>query len=270
MTALRRVTVATLAAGLMLVPILWMVATSLKPPAEYATAAARLWPSAVTLEHYRFLLADGAAVRFLNSLIVTAGTTALALAVALPAAYALVRLPFPRRLDVAFLGLVLAVKLLPPIAVAIPLFQVLRGLGLLDTLAGLVLAYQVYALPFAIWLLLGYLRDVPVEVEEAAMIDGAGLVRRLATVVVPMILPGLAATTVFVAVLAWNEFLFALLYIQSPDRFTLPTYIATMITEDETLWGPLMALGVLASLPVVLLTGLIARWLTRGFLAGTH
>ena len=268
MIAARRLLAASLVTAFMLIPVVWLVATSFKPPGEYVATSARLWPDTVTLEHYRALWADGAGQRFVNSVVVTLGTTLMALAIAFPAAYALARLDFPRRLDVAFLALVLVVKLLPPIAVAIPLFQVLRELGLLDTRAGLVLAYQVYALPFAIWMLLGYVRDVPLAVEEAAAIDGAGLGRRLVTIVLPMTAPGLVATGVFVAVLAWNEFLFALLFIQTPSLFPLPTYIATMITEDETLWGPLMALGALASLPVILATGLVTRWLTRGFLGG--
>ena len=157
-----RVLLALLAAALFALPLAWMVATSLKPTGEYLAAPAALWPRAPTLSHY----AAGAEARVwraaLNSLVVTAGATLLALAVAVPAAYALARLSFPRRLDVAFLVFVLVVKLTPPIVLAVPLYQVLRALGLLDTLAGLVLVHQVLALPFAIWMLLGFVRDIPV------------------------------------------------------------------------------------------------------------
>ena len=111
---------------------------------------------------------------------------------------------------------VLLVKLTPPISLAIPLYQVLRALALLDTLAGLIIVYQVYTLPFAIWMLLGFVRDVPVEYEEAALVDGASLPRRLAVIVIPVMMPGIIATAVFVMILSWNEFIYALLFIQSP------------------------------------------------------
>ena len=257
-----------LAAVLFLLPIVWMAATSLRPPIEYISPSISLWPSSATLEHYRALLADDVAGKALNSIIVALGATSLSLAAGFPAAYALVRLRFPARLDMAFLVFVLLVKLTPPISLAIPLYQVLRALSLLDTLVGLIIVYQVYTLPFAIWMLLGFVRDVPVEYEEAALVDGASLARRLAWIVVPVMMPGIIATAVFVMILSWNEFAYALLFIQSPSKFTLPTFIATLITEDETFWGKLSAIGFLASLPILLLVGFVQKGLTRGFGGG--
>lgn len=266
--SLPRTLAAVTVAGLFSLPILWMIGTALKPPGEYVAGSAALLPRAPTLMHLEALAAGRVWRLALNSLVVTLGTTLLALATALPAAYALARLAFPRRLDVAFLGFVLLVKLTPPIVLAVPLYQVLRGLGLLDTLGGLVLAYQIYALPFAIWMLLGFVRDVPVAYEEAARIDGAGPLRTLAEIVMPIMGPGIAATAILVAVAAWNEFLFAFLFMQSSSGFTLPTAIATRINEDETLWGELAALGLLASAPILCLVGLVHRALTRGFAGG--
>lgn len=257
-----------LAAVLFLLPIVWMAATSLRPPIEYISPSISLWPSSATLEHYRALMADDVAGKALNSIIVALGATSLSLAAGFPAAYALVRLRFPARLDMAFLVFVLLVKLTPPISLAIPLYQVLRALSLLDTLMGLIIVYQVYTLPFAIWMLLGFVRDVPVEYEEAALVDGASLARRLAWIVVPVMMPGIIATAVFVMILSWNEFAYALLFIQSPSKFTLPTFIATLITEDETFWGKLSAIGFLASLPILLLVGFVQKGLTRGFGGG--
>ena len=254
--------------AILLVPIVWMIATSLRPPIDYVSTSISLIPSSVTLEHYRELLNDNLMGKAMNSVIVAIGTTILALAAAFPAAYALVRLRFPARLDLVFLVFVLLVKLTPPISLAIPLYQVLRSLGLLDTLAGLIIVYQVYALPFAIWMLLGFVRDVPVEYEEAALVDGASLQRRLWSIVLPVMAPGLIATSVFVVILSWNEFAYALLFIQSPSKFTLPTYIATLITEDETFWGQLSAVGFLASLPILILVGFVQRGLTQGFSGG--
>ena len=265
-----RVAAACAVALVSLVPLLWMVATSLKPPLEYVSTSTALWPQAPTLEHYRALMQAGAWRLGLNSIVVALGTVALSLLAALPAAYALARLSLPRKLDLVFLGFVLVIKLAPPIALAIPLYQSLRAVGLIDTLAGLILVNQIYALPFAIWMLLGFVRDVPIAFEEAAMMDGAGFLKRMRDIVVPLLLPGLIATAVFVAIMSWNEFLFALLFVQTPSNFTLPAYIATLITEDETLWGRLSAIGLLASLPVLAAIGLVRRGLLREVSTDQH
>jgi multiple sugar transport system permease protein len=254
--------------GVFLLPIFWMISTSFKPPLEYVSTAVDLIPNDFTLAHYRQLIEDDILGKVLNSLIVAFGSTALALAAGFPAAYALVRLKLPRHLDTAILLFVLIIKLSPPIVLAIPLYQVLRLFGLLDTLPGLILVYQVYALPFAIWMLLGFIRDVPISYEEAALVDGAGLFTRLITVVIPIMTPGLIATGVFLVILSWNEFIYALLFIQTPSKFTLPTYIATLITEDETFWGRLAAIGFLSSLPILALVGVVQKGLTRGFAGG--
>lgn len=265
-----RIALAVFAAGLFALPLLWMLATSVKPVGEYMASPAALLPQSPTFEHYAAISEARVWRAAVNSLVVTGGATVLALLAAFPAAYALARLRFPRKLDVAFLVFVLLVKLTPPIVLAVPLYQVLRTLGLLDTLAGLILVSQIHALPFAIWMLLGFLRDVPLTLEEAARMDGAKLPRIMRDILVPVLAPGLAATGVLVAIACWNEFLFAFLFVQSPANFTLPTFIATRINEDETLWGQLSAIGVLASLPVLLLIGVVHRALSRGFASGMH
>ena len=263
-----RPALAYLVTAIVLLPIVWMVGTSVKPPIEYVSPVVDLLPNAPTGEHYRQLIDDGILGKMLNSLIVSFGATFLALAAGFLAAYALVRLKLPKNADLAFLLFVLLIKLSPPIVLAIPLYQVLRALGLLDTLLGLVIVYQVYALPFAIWMLLGFVRDVPVAYEEAALMDGASLFQRMVHVVVPLMTPGLIATAVFVLILCWNEFVYALLFIQTPSKFTLPTFIATLITEDETFWGRLSAIGFIASLPILALVGVVQKGLTRGFAGG--
>lgn len=267
---LLRIALAVFAAGLFALPLLWMLATSVKPVGEYMASPAALLPQSPTFEHYAAIGEARVWRAAVNSLVVTGGATVLALLAAFPAAYALARLRFPRKLDVAFLVFVLLVKLTPPIVLAVPLYQVLRTLGLLDTLAGLILVSQIHALPFAIWMLLGFLRDVPLTLEEAARMDGAKLPRIMRDILIPVLAPGLAATGVLVAIACWNEFLFAFLFVQSPANFTLPTFIATRINEDETLWGQLSAIGVLASLPVLLLIGVVHRALSRGFASGMH
>lgn len=251
-----------------LMPILWMLRTSFESPGHYAISGFRLLPEIPTLDHFKAVLDPVVLGKLWNSIVVAFGSTLLALACGFPAAYALARGGFPRHLDKVFLLFVLLIKLTPPISLAIPLYQILRLAGLLDSLAGLILVYQVYALPFAIWMLLGFVRDVPLDYEEAAMIDGASLCHRLRTVVLPVMVPGLTATAVFLAILSWNEFLYALLFIQSPSNFTLPTYIATLITEDAVYWGPLSAIGLVASLPVLAMVGTVQKALTRGFSGG--
>ena len=265
-----RIFFAVLAAMAFALPLVWMLATSVKPVGEYMAAPAALLPRDPTFAHYAAISEARVWRAALNSLIVTVGATLLALLAAFPAAYALARLRFPRKLDVAFLVFVLLVKLTPPIVLAVPLYQVLRTLGLLDTLAGLILVNQIYALPFAIWMLLGFVRDVPLALEEAARVDGARLPRVMRDILIPVLAPGLAATGVLVAIACWNEFLFAFLFVQSPANFTLPTFIATRINEDETLWGQLSAIGVLASLPVLALIGVVHRAMSRGFGGGMH
>ena len=254
--------------AIMLWPILWMVMTSFKPPIEFVSRSIAILPVEPNLEHYRELLDDGIIEKVANSLVVTLGAATLSLVVGFPAAYALVRLQLPRRMDAAFLVFVLLVKLAPPLVLAIPLYQVLRAINLLDTLAGLIFVYQIYTLPFAIWMLIGFVRDVSPSYEEAAMMDGAGLGYRLMTVVLPIMAPGLAATFILLTILAWNEFAYALLFIQTPSNFTLPTFIATLITEDETIWGRLMGIGLIASLPILLMLGLFQRHLVRGLAGG--
>jgi len=263
-----RIAVVYLVTVAMMWPILWMVTTSFKPAGEYVSTSIDVLPVAPTLVHYWTLFEADIWGKVANSLIVTLGATALSLLVGIPAAYALVRLRLPARLDAAFLLFVLLIKLAPPLVLAIPLYQVLRAFGLMDTLGGLVLVYQVYTLPFAIWMLLGFVRDVSPAYEEAALMDGASLGTRLVTIVLPLMAPGIAATSVLLMILAWNEFAYALLFIQTPSKFTLPTYIATLITEDETFWGRLMGIGLIASLPILLMLAVFQRWLVRGLAGG--
>lgn len=248
-----------------LLPIVWMAATSLKPPGEFVSRSVSLFPNELTFQHYRDLWEAGFPRRLLNTVIVASGSVALSLVSGFMAAYALARFRFPARLDVLFLLWILVVKMVPPIAIAIPLFRLLRTVDLLNNLGGLILVYQVYTLPYCVWMLLGFVRDVPMEFEEAAAIDGASLPQTLRRIVVPLVGPGLMATGIFAAIMAWNEFLYALLFLQSPRLQTLPLHIANYITENETLWGQLMGIGLLSALPILLISGYIQRYLLRGF-----
>ncbi len=257
--------VLVLVMALVLFPIYWMAITSVKEPLEYATRNPSIFPHRLTLEHYREIWKEKAYRYFINTVIVSLGSTLLSLGVAFPAAYALARFRFPAKLDLVFLLWVLLVRMVPPVVLAIPLYTTLRSFGLLNKLAGLVIAYQIYTLPYSIWMLLRFVRDVPIEVEEAAAIDGASRLRTLRSIVLPLVGPGMVATAIFSVIMTWNEFIYALLFLRRPEVFTLPIHIAHFITEYEVLWGPLMAIGIVSSLPILILSGYVQRHLLRGF-----
>ncbi|WP_409421175.1 carbohydrate ABC transporter permease [Pseudaeromonas sp. ZJS20] len=252
---LHRLTV-ILVSLLFALPLLWMIQTaSLADGAPSLAAFAALWQD-------DFLPLLG------NTLLIAVGAALLSLLMAFLAAYGLVRYRFPAGLDKLFLLLVLMIKMMPPIVIAIPLYDLMNQTQLLNTRLGLVLSYQIYTLPFAIWMLLGFLREVPLEIDEAGALDGANLGRRLWYIVLPLCAPGMVATLIFTSLLGWNEFMFSLLFIHTPDRFTLPLYIARGMTEDGTVWNSLMASGLIASLPMLLLAGYLQKYLLRGFSMG--
>ncbi len=253
---------------LLLLPCLWMLGAAFTPTLERLDHPLALWPQAPTLQHFQTVWESGIGRQVLNSLLVSCGTTLLSLSLAFPAAYALVRLRFAARLDLVFLMLVLAVKLMPPITVAVPLFSLAKTLHLLDSEFGLMLAYQIYTLPLSIWMLLSFVREIPVDYDEAACIDGAGLFQRLVHIMLPLCAPGLGATAIFVLIAAWNEFLLALLFLSSPSRFTLPLAVAGYVTENGIDWGDLMSVGMIASLPTLAVAGYVQRYLLHGFSGG--
>lgn len=249
-----------------LLPIYWIAITSVKPPIEYITRTPALVPKRPTLSHYYKVIVEQHFTRYLiNTVTIATGATAISLFVAFLASYALARFRFPHKFDGFFLVWVLLVKMVPPIALAIPLYVMLRSAGLISTRLGMIIVYQVYTLPYCIWMLLGFIRGIPMELEEAATIDGASPLRILRSIVLPLVGPGLVATAIFSIIMAWNEFVYALLFLRTPDAFTLPIHIANYITEYETLWGPLMSIGLMASFPVLILSGFLQKRLTRGF-----
>lgn len=237
-------------------PLLWMIYTACHADGVLSLAA------------FTALWQDDFLPLLLNTLLIALGAASLSLLMAFLAAYGLVRYRFPIGLDKLFLLLVLMIKMMPPIVIAIPLYDLMNQSQLLNTRLGLIVSYQIYTLPFALWMLLGFLRDVPLEIDEAGALDGANLLRRLWYIVLPLCAPGMVATLIFTTLLGWNEFLFSLLFIHTPDRFTLPLYIARGMTEDGTLWNTLMASGLIASLPMLLLAGYLQKYLLRGFSMG--
>lgn len=247
-------------------PFLWQLVTSLKPEVELLRVPPLL-PTRVTLEHYQAVFAQSAMPRALvNSLGVGVLATLVGCALGVPAAYALATLRVPGA-DVLMLGIV-ASTAFPQIATVSPLYLVMRALGLRDTWAALVLADASFALPFVIWLMTRFMRQVPRELAEAAALDGAGRWRTLVAVHLPLTAPGLASVALLTFLYAWNEFLFAFTFTATEASRTVPVALALFPGVFEVPWGDIAAASILASVPPVLIVVLLQRWLVRGLLAG--
>lgn len=249
-------------------PLLWMLTTSFASPQDLVELHPGLIPDQPTLDNFVSAFSEQELARSaLNSLIVAVVSAALTVLLAVPAAYALVRLR--TRLVKPVMGWILVSQLFPFILVVIPIFLILSDAQLVDSRVGLILIYVVWILPFALWMLQGYVRDLPAELEEAASLDGAGRLQLLRAIVFPLLLPGIIATTLFAFITAWNEFFFALVLIKSPELETLPLTLARFVgLEGVSRLGPLAAGSLLATLPSLAFFSFIQRGLTSGLLAG--
>lgn len=249
-----------------LAPLYVALVGSLTPDARLFESVP-LVPAPLVWDHYRALFGTrGFWVPIGNSLIVATATTLLALLLGAPCAYALARLRF--RGSAMVLALVLAVSMLPQISIVPPLFLLLRGVGLLDTRAGLVLPYLTFAMPLTIWFLVTVFRRVPAEIEEAAMMDGASRLVAFRRIVLPLAAPGLATTALLAFLYSWNEFLFALTFTLGPDRHTVPVAIALFRGQYQVPWGEVLAAALVATLPVALVVLVAQRRLVSGLTAG--
>lgn len=249
-------------------PFLWLLSTAFKPPRELGSLHPTWIPEHPTLANFRQAFDEQPLLRSaLNSLLVALAAALIAVCLATPMAYVMAR--HRTRLARAASGWVVVSQAFPFVLVIIPLFLVLRNLRLIDSQAGLVMVYVVWALPFALWLLTGYVRAVPVELEEAAAVDGAGRLRTLVSVTAPLLAPGIAATALFAFVTAWNEFFFALVLLKTPEKQTLPVVLTRFIgAEGVADLGPLAAAAVLATLPSLVFFALVQRRISGGMLAG--
>ena len=249
-------------------PLLWMLSVSFKGPRELVELYPSFIPSEPTLENYRIALADNERVHSaVNSLKIAVITAIVTIAIGLPAAYVLARTRgFLTNVGLAW---ILVSQMFPLILIIIPLFLLLRDLGLADSHPGLVLVYAVWGLPFVLWMLQSYVRGIPRELEEAARADGATRFQVLTGIVAPLLLPGVVVTTLFAFITAWNEFFLALVVLQSADLYTLSLTLKRFVgIEGIVRLGPLAAASLLATLPSLILFAIIQRWLTRGLMSG--
>lgn len=246
-------------------PIVWTVLTSLKTPLQ-TFAIPPVWIFRPTLVNYRSVFEQQPFARYLlNSIIIALGSTGLALGVGVPASYAFSALKFRGR--ETFLIATIGLRMLPPIALVVPLYSIVRSLGLLDTHLALVLIYAMFNAPFVIWMLKGFFDEIPEDVRHSALVDGCSHVRVLWRIVVPLAAPGLFATAVFTFILSWNDFIFALFF-TTTKATTLPVAVSGFITEEGVRWGNVGSGGAIILLPVIAFTLLVQKYLVRGMTAG--
>ncbi|MFF1547184.1 carbohydrate ABC transporter permease [Streptomyces sp. NPDC058291] len=254
--------------GFLVFPFLWLLSVAFKPPRDLGSLHPTWIPKDPTLANFRQAFDEQPLLHAAFTSLSTALSAAvIAVALATPMAYVMARRR--TRLARAASAWVVVSQAFPFVLVIIPLFLVLKTLRLIDSVPGLVTVYVVWSLPFALWMLVGHVRAVPVELEEAAAIDGAGRLRTLVSVTAPLLAPGIVATALFAFITAWNEFFFALVLLKTPEKQTLPVVLTHFIgAEGAADLGPLAAAAFLATLPSLVVFALIQRRITGGMLAG--
>lgn len=257
----------------MLFPVLWMLETSIKEGRDVYAVPAKFFSFDVTLDHYRDVFvqrggsgASDLAVSFKNSIIVAGASTILATFLGVPAAWAYSRFRLKAKKDQLFF--ILSTRFMPPVVVVIPIFLMYRDLGLLDSKLGLILIYAAFNLPFTIWMMKGFIDDVPVEYEEAAMLDGYSRLEAFWKFTLPLLLPGIAATAVFALIFSWNEFVFAIFLTSSESARTAPPAIAGLVGGTTVDWGLIAASAMVFAAPVLIFAYLVRKHLVAGVTLG--
>jgi len=248
-------------------PLVWLLITSLRTTADIFAVPVQIIPKSITASQYISVFSQyGLAKYLLNTVIVALVTVATVTVLALPCAYAIARFRIPGWR--AVLSLLLIMRMIPIVALAIPLFAMFSSIDMLDTLSALILTHTAAKLPVAIWLLMGFIQDVPKEIEEAAQVDGASTLRTLVQIVTPMIGPGLGASAVITFLFTWNDLLIALTLTSSKDAQTLPVGLTNFVTQFGIDWGPMSAAGVLMVIPTLIFVWFAQGLLVKGLVAG--
>lgn len=249
-------------------PLLWMVITSVKPQSELFRMPPTFWPETVTFEHYWRLIQETPFLKYMrNSLLLGFSTTVLVVTVATLGAHSLVRFRYPGRERLAVL--VLFTYLLPSVVLILPLYLMMVWIGVANSLFSLVIAYTTFALPYALWLLRSFMQGIPDDLEAAALVDGASRMAAFVDVILPQALPGIISTSLFTFILSWNEYLYALVLVNTDEARPLTTGVMSMLISAFNIeWSLLMAASVMMSLPLIVIFAFLQKYLTRGFGAG--
>lgn len=248
-------------------PLVWMLLTSIKPDREILAAEPVFWPSAFQIEAYvRLFETTNFATYFANSIMIAGAATLLNMVVATLAAYGVTRFRFRGRSTVSVM--MLFTYMFAPIMIIVPFYILMRNVGLVNTRFGLVLGYAAFSLPFSMWLLRSFFQSIPLDLEEAAMTDGASRPQAVLRVIVPLALPGVIAVSIFTFIVAWNDYLFARVLISSDNLKTLPVGMQDLYTSTVTDWGMMMAGGVVITLPALVFFVAVQRYLISGWGAG--
>jgi multiple sugar transport system permease protein len=262
----------TVLAIAMLFPVLWILETSIKENRDVYAVPAQFFGFTVTLDHYQdaFVAPDGGrsdlSVAFLNSVVVAAASTALATLFGVPAAWAYSRFTLKAKKDQLFF--ILSTRFMPPVVVVIPIFLMYRELGLINTKLGLILIYAAFNVSFTIWMMKGFVDEVPAEYEDAAMLDGYTRLQAFWRFTLPLLVPGIAATAVFALIFSWNEFVFAIFLTSSQEVRTAPPAIAGLIGGTTVDWGLVAASATVFALPVLVFAYMVRKHLVAGVTLG--
>ncbi|MFD6698627.1 MULTISPECIES: carbohydrate ABC transporter permease [unclassified Microbacterium] len=253
--------------ALMVFPVYWMFATAFKPPGQVLSATPQFVPWPISLDNFTIALGGGEFWIYLrNSLIVSLSTVVLSMIVAVGAAVATARFSFAGRK--VLLVVLIGVQMIPGSAMIIPLYLMLRQVGALDFFPGLILTYLTFVLPFTVWNLRGFVTNIPIDLEEAAMIDGCSRFQAIRRVVLPLLAPGIVATSIFAFVNAWDDYLFAYVLMRSQENYTLPVWLVSFSTDSQVNYGATIAASVIFSLPVLVFFLLVQRKLVSGLTSG--
>lgn len=259
-----RYAAATVLVIIFLFPIYWLFTISFKTPAEIFAYPPVWWPANLQFANYRVLFKDGDVIVIWNSLVIAGTSTLLSVVLGTIAAYSLVRFHTGGENLAVW---IISQRMMPPIALVFPVFLIYVWLGLVDTYAGLILLYTAFNLPYVIWMMRGYISEVPIELEESARVDGWTRLGVLVKVVFPMVRTGLFATAVFTFVFAWNEFLFALVLTRT-EVVTYPVQVTHYFGGQSNFWAKIAALSVLGTLPIFIAVASMQRFLVRGISMG--
>lgn len=250
-------------------PFIWMISVSFKPASE-VYAAPTLFPKAPTLDGYKAMLSTTGAFSFTtwlrNSVIVSLCTTLFSLIIATLGAYGISRFHFKGRSALSYI--ILTTQVISGALIVVPMYVIMGNMNLLDNMFGLILAYTTFTVPFCTWMMKGYFDSISPTIDEAAMVDGANRFQVFSRIVLPLSLPGLAATTIFAFISGWNEYVFASVLLRSYSNWTLPIGIASFQGQYDTNWGTLMAGAVMITVPVVIIFWLLQKHLVAGMTAG--